>query len=159
MPETPDERLSDWKIIEVTEPIAGLDELYEHDRARYANPTAERILGQVGRMIAGSKSGYARAFTDNLPVFNANLSTHERGKIWFGDVDCFIDEPLLADIARALGEQVFALYESAARFGNEETPDLSDFVIAVAPDGTVETSEWIVRDAAGVLRPRRPSNS
>ena len=143
-----------WKIIEISEPVEGLDELYEHDRARYANEAAERILGPAGKMIAASKTGYWRQHPDNLPVFNANLCTRERGKVWFGDLDLTRDEPKLAELARALGEPVYVLYERAARFGNEETPTLDEAVVMVAPDGRVELDLWTVRAPDGRIRPK-----
>jgi hypothetical protein len=59
MSDTPDDAMPEWKIIEITEPIAGLDELYEHDRSLYVHSTAEDFLGIAGRMISFSKSNFA----------------------------------------------------------------------------------------------------
>jgi hypothetical protein len=144
-----------WKIIEINEPVEGLAELYEHDRARYADVVAEQILGPAGRMISGSKTGYSHRHPDNLPVFNANICTRERGKIWFGDLDLTLDEPQLLELAGALDERVYVLYERAARFGNEETPALDEAIVSLSPDGTVELARWTIRAADGCLRPRR----
>jgi hypothetical protein len=58
MSDTPDDAMPKRKIIEITEPIAGLDELYEDDRALYVHSTAEGFLGMAGRMISFSKSNY-----------------------------------------------------------------------------------------------------
>src|SRR3979490_634637 len=109
--------MPELKIIEITEPIVGLDELYEHDRALYVHSTAEDFLGLAGRMISFSKSNYTSKFPSNVPVFNANVCTKDRGKIWFGDLDITLDEPQLVALAAALGEQIYILYEKAARFG------------------------------------------
>nr|HPI82220.1 hypothetical protein [Candidatus Paceibacterota bacterium] len=41
----------------------------------------------MGRMISGSKSGYRDRYPENLVVFNANIVTKKRGKVWHGDLD------------------------------------------------------------------------
>jgi hypothetical protein len=154
MTDTPDDTTRQWKIIEITEPVEALDELYEHDRALYVHSTAEQFLGIAGRMIASSKSGYTSEFPDNVPVFNANVCTKDRGKIWFGDLDITFDEPQLVELAAALGEQIYVLHERGARFGNEDSPDFGDFAVRVARDGTVEMNRWIVRGEDGRLHSR-----
>jgi hypothetical protein len=141
-----------WHIMRIDQPIAGLDELYENDRARYAHHDVERLLGLTGRMIGQSKSGYRRAYPDHVPVFNANVCTRERGKIWFGDLDLTLDEPVLAELARMLNEHVYVLTERRARFGNEHSPDFDSFVAIVAPNGPTTTEKHIARAADGSLR-------
>jgi hypothetical protein len=159
MADTPDHTTDEWKVIEITGPIAGLNELYEHDRSLYVHATAEQFLGTAGRMIAGSKSDYTAELPNNVPVFNANVCTKDRGKIWFGDLDITLDEQKLVELAAALGEQIYVLYERGARFGNEDRPDFSDFAVRVARDGTVEMNKWIARADDGRLRPREVSRS
>jgi len=144
-----------WKIIEITEPVEGLDELYEHDRAHYADAVAEQILGPVGRMISASKASYSDRHPDNVPVFNANICTAGRGKIWFGDLDLTLDEPQLLALAQALAQRVYVLYERAARFANADGPALHEAVVAVGPDATVQLDRWTMRAPDGRLRPRR----
>jgi hypothetical protein len=149
------ERMISWRIIQIEEPLAEVDELYEHDRARFADVTAEQILGPTGRMIAASKTGYWQRHPNNLPVFNANVCTRERGKLWFGDLDLTLDEPRLLELAKALNEPVYVLYERAARFQTADTPAFDEAVAAIAPEGTVKLNRWNERAADGRLRPRR----
>lgn len=153
MPETPDDARF-WRIIEISEPLDGLLELYEHDRALYVDAIAERLLGPAGRMIAASKTRYWERHRTNLPVFNANVCTRERGKIWFGDLDLTLEEPQLRALARAINERIFVLHERAARFGNEGSPAFDEAVAVIAPDGAVELGRWTMRAADGRLRPK-----
>jgi len=76
----------------------------------------------MGRMISGSKSGYRQRFPNNKAVFNANIVTESRGKIWFGDLDLTLDTDQLMKIAEELGESIYVLYESDGRFENEDQP-------------------------------------
>ena len=75
-----------------------------------------------GRLISGSKSGYRQIFPNNLVVFNANILTKKGGKVWYGDLDVTLDFYSLKDVADELGEDLYILYESDARFGNENEP-------------------------------------
>jgi hypothetical protein len=143
------------EIFTITKPVEGLEQLYERDRARFANETAERILGPVGRMIAASKTTYWRNNPTNVAIWNANLCTEARGKIWFGDLDLTRDEPALVTLAAALNETVYVLFERDARFGTEEAPLLHMHVLKVAPDGSVEHPSWIVRREDGALHERQ----
>jgi hypothetical protein len=108
----------------------------------------------AGRMISFSKSNYTSKFPSNVPVFNANVCTKDRGKIWFGGLDLTLNESQLVELAAALGEQIYVLYERGARFGNEDSPDFGDFAVTVARDGTVEMNKWIVRGEDGRLHSR-----
>ncbi len=90
------------------------------------------ILGESGRMIAGSKSAYCRSNPDNLVVFNANICT-TNGKVWFGDLDITKDSDKLKEAAEALNCRLYVLYESDARFGNEDKPLLEKAVCTFAP--------------------------
>jgi hypothetical protein len=74
----------------------------------------------MGRMISGSKSGYKEKYPDNKVVFNANIVTRSRGKIWYGDLDLTLDTEKLQQIATALAEPLYVLYEMDARFENED---------------------------------------
>jgi len=76
----------------------------------------------MGRMISGSKSGYRDRYPENLVVFNANIVTKKRGKVWHGDLDVTIDEPKLSEVSKKLGENLYILYEMDARFENENMP-------------------------------------
>jgi len=76
----------------------------------------------MGRMISGSKSGYKERNPDNFVLFNANIVTKSRGKVWYGDLDLTMDTPQLMNIARELKEPLYVLYEMDARFENEDQP-------------------------------------
>jgi hypothetical protein len=76
----------------------------------------------MGRMISGSKSGYRERFPDHHVIFNANIVTRSRGKVWYGDVDLILDTTQLMNIARELKEPLYVLYEMDARFENENQP-------------------------------------
>lgn len=76
----------------------------------------------MGRMISGSKSGYASEYPKNLVVFNANIIIPSRGKIWHGDLDVTRDYENLEKVAEALEENLYILGEHDARWGNEEKP-------------------------------------
>lgn len=92
-------------------------------------------LGMPGTMISGSKSGYKKNYPNNIPVFNANIIAEKTPgvfeKIWFGDIDITISESNLKDLALSMDAKIWVLPEMAARFQNEETPDMSQFVYSV----------------------------
>lgn len=106
------------------------------DQNRLARPevqsaikTAQSVLGHAGRMMSGSKSGYANAHPANVPVFNGNLVTENLGKIWYGDIDLTLDGDKIQALSIALGEKVYVLREMAARFENENSPKLDQAVV------------------------------
>jgi hypothetical protein len=72
-----------------------------------------------GRMISGSKSGYASRNKGNVIVFNARICTLSEGIIWWGDLDITKDEEELKKVAERIGESIFILRESDA--WNEES--------------------------------------
>jgi len=76
----------------------------------------------MSRMISGSKSGYRDKYPDHKVVFNANIVTESRGKVWYGDLDLTLDTPQLMNISRELKEPLYVLYEMDARFENENQP-------------------------------------
>lgn len=73
----------------------------------------------MGRMISGSKSGYHEKYPGHKVVFNANIVTESRGKVWYGDLDLTLDVTQLMNIAKELKEPLYILYENDARFENE----------------------------------------
>ena len=98
------------------------------------------ILGMVGTMISGSKSGYCDRHPNNLPVFNSNLIVMESNptKIWHGDLDLTLSLNKLKDLASELGVEIRVLREHDARFEYEEKPRVEAYVIRVEPDGSHE---------------------
>jgi hypothetical protein len=86
-----------------------------------------------GRMISGSKT----APKGHVCVFNANICTKSKGKIWFGDLDLTMDVEHLKKLAAKEGETIFVLRERDARFDNEAKPLLANAVARYEPDGSV----------------------
>lgn len=76
----------------------------------------------LGRLICGSKSAYTKRYPDHDVVFNANIITKKRGKIWYGDIDLTIDADKLNELSKELGETIYVLYENDCRFENENKP-------------------------------------
>ena len=74
------------------------------------------------RMIGGSKMNYHTEHPDNLIVFNANVLTPECGKVWYGDLNLTEDYLVLKEIAETLNTDLYVLWESDARFGEETKP-------------------------------------
>lgn len=72
----------------------------------------------LGRLMAGSKSLYRKAYPDNFAVFNANIIT-DNGKIWYGDIDVTLDEPKLLRIAKETDTDLYILREMDCRFEHE----------------------------------------
>lgn len=99
---------------------------------------AKEILGHVGAMISGSKSGYGRNYPDNLPVFNSNVIAVKNGsveKIWFGDIDVTKSAEKLEKLATEIEADIYVLREMDARFENENNPRLENFSFKVTPAG------------------------
>ena len=64
-----------------------------------------------GRMIAPSKSGYSMAHPDHIVVYNANIYTRTRGKVWCGDLDITVDAEALKAMAAEQGEELYVFRE------------------------------------------------
>jgi len=76
----------------------------------------------LGRMLSVNKSTYRNNHPENLVVFNANVLTEKSGKVYYGDIDCTLDEKRLQETANTLNEDLYVLFESDARFENENKP-------------------------------------
>jgi len=74
----------------------------------------------MGRMIAASKSTYCKEHQEELVIFNANVITKKRGKIWYGDLNITLDFDNLKNVADKIGEDLYILMEGDARFGYEK---------------------------------------
>lgn len=86
-----------------------------------------------GRILSGSKT----APKGHIFVFNANVCTKSRGKLWFGDIDITADADDLRKLAAKEGEELYILRERDGRFENEAKPLLNNSVARVHPDGTI----------------------
>lgn len=98
---------------------------------------AKETLGYPGKMISGSKSFYRRTFPDHVVVFNANLFVGKT-KIWYGDIDVTESLETLKDLASAIGEKLYVLFESDGRFDKEKNPSLDNAVIVLDPSGDLK---------------------
>jgi hypothetical protein len=87
----------------------------------------------TGRMISASKT----APKGHICVFNANICTKTKGKIWFGDLDLTADVEKLKGLATKEGETIFILREKDARFQNETKPLFENAVAEFDPYGVV----------------------
>ena len=95
------------------------------------------------RMIGGSKTGYTQDHSDDLIVFNANVLMAGRGKVWYGDLNLTKDYVMLKGIAETLNANLYVLWESDGRFGEENKP--FDELVKKAVWNTAEgkpTKEW-----------------
>ena len=84
----------------------------------------------IGRMMGGTKTGPK----DHVCVWNANILTRKRGKIWFGDLDITADGKRLKAFAAEVGEPLVILKEMDCRFMTEATPRWDNAVATVTPD-------------------------
>ncbi len=113
---------------------------------------AETLLGWAGRMICGSKTFYRERYPGNAAIFNANVCIRT-GKIWWGDLDLTLDEPLLRALAMRLGEVVYVLYEHDGRFESERSPRFDRAVCKFNSVGAVKFDEdALARGEDGALR-------
>ncbi len=82
-----------------------------------------------GRMISGIK----KEPPGERCVFNGNICTKKRGKIWFGDINLVRDAAKLKELADQASEPLFILREYDARFENETTPLFDKAIEVVNP--------------------------
>ena len=95
------------------------------------------------RMIGGSKSVYKSSKPKDLVIFNANVFMKDIGKVWYGDLNLTEDYVILKSIADSLDTTLYVLWESDARFGEENKP--IDELIKKSVWNTTEnkpTKEW-----------------
>jgi hypothetical protein len=98
-----------------------------------------------GRMIGGSKSGYRNMHPDDLIIFNANVLMPGYGKVWYGDLNLTEDYLVLKEIAQNLNTELYVLWESDGRFGEENKPLTALLDKAVwSTDDTKPTKEWYI---------------
>ena len=95
------------------------------------------IFDHMGRMISGNKSGPK----GHVCVWNANVCTKSKGKIWFGDLDLTKDGDELKALAAREGETIYVLREMDGRFMNEAKPLLDRAVARYEPNGGVTMSD------------------
>jgi hypothetical protein len=78
----------------------------------------EKYRLYCGRMVSGSKITPKGQFC----VWNANVLSPTKGKIWFGDLNITQDGDRLKEVAKELGETLYVLREHDCRFGTEDEP-------------------------------------
>src|SRR5437588_877846 len=93
------------------------DRLYrDHKVLVRLDSRVEPMLGEVGRLLSGSKSGYLRAHPGHEVLFNACLFSEVGTQLWFGDIDLTIENGALQQVADELGEAVIVTPECPYRF-------------------------------------------
>lgn len=107
---------------------------------------AETLLGWEGRMICDSKTRYRQEHPGHVALFNANVCI-AAGKLWWGDLDLTLDEPLLRELAMRLGEVVYVLRERDGRGHNERRPHLDRALARFNGVGAVRFDEQLVKRA------------
>ena len=105
-----------------------------------------------GDMLSGAKWEYSQSFPNHLVVFNANVLTKSHGKVWYGDLDISMSHARLKKIAEQVGEPLYILHESAARFGEENKP--IDELLAVSVWDTTQNVVFLneYREARDAIR-------
>lgn len=91
-------------------------------------------LGPPARMISGSKTAYRDRYPEHLTIFDANVCLGE-AKIWHGDLDLTLDEPLVLALASETGQVVHVLRELDGRFTHEERPRTHEAAYSAATTG------------------------
>jgi hypothetical protein len=75
----------------------------------------------LGRSF-GSKSGYRLLHPRNFFIPNANIFSHNQGKIWWGDLDLERDKAAVESVARRLHRRLYVLDESDGRWDKAHLP-------------------------------------
>lgn len=76
----------------------------------------EKYKLYAGRLI----SAYKEAPKGCVCVWNANIVSPSKGKIWYGDINITREGDILKKIAEELGEPLYVLRESGCRFDTED---------------------------------------
>ena len=87
----------------------------------------ERNKLMCGRIISGGKQSPPGCKC----VWNANIISPKMGKVWYGDINLTREGDKLKKVASEIGEVLYVLRESDARFGTENAPMESLIVRAV----------------------------
>ena len=90
-------------------------------------------FNRMGRMISGSK----QSPKGQCCVFNANICTKSKGKIWFGDLNLTTEVEDLKRLAAEQGEDIFVLRERDARFDTADKPNFDAAVARYSPAGEI----------------------
>ncbi len=94
---------------------------FKHDPDIYVIFATNNLM--LGRKITNlSKEEYCKEHQGELVIFNANIITKSRGKIWYGDLNINLDFENLKNIADILKEDLYILLEGDARYGKENLP-------------------------------------
>ena len=74
------------------------------------------------RILAGEKWAYTSEHEDDLIIYNANVLMKDIGKVWYGDLNLTKDYLVLREIAEKLNTELYILWETDGRFGEEMKP-------------------------------------
>ena len=76
---------------------------------------------ELGRSITSdSKSKYCIDHSDDLIIFNANVVSKCKGKIWYGDLNLSEDFDKLKNIADIMREDLYVLMEGDAIYDDQK---------------------------------------
>jgi hypothetical protein len=130
-----------------------------------AHELVECFLGGKGRMLSLSKSRYSKARPKNLVIFNSNVCIEGIGKVWHGDLDFTLEEPLLRRLAEVLDKEIYVLYEMDGRFCNEGNPKIDNAIVSIKRKTAFHCNVYVTesrseyfqtRDKTGVLALKMP---
>ena len=83
------------------------------------------------RVIGGSKSLYRARNPGHLVVFDANIFTEARGKVWYGDLDLTLDGPVLQGVAIECKQSLYILSKNDGSLQHEIRPFAEVIMLAV----------------------------
>jgi len=86
----------------------------------------ETVLGNVGKMLSGSKSDYSNRHPKNIVFFNGNIFDKDGVKLWYGDIDLTKDASKLEQIAHLLDESIYVTAELPFRWEEQTTAHLEE---------------------------------
>lgn len=95
------------------------------------------FLGHTGKMISGSKSGYAKLHKKNAAVFNSNIFSYdgkEYNRVWFGDIDLTLELDNVKKYSNQLGLPLFIFFEQDGRYQYETIPNIGRHLVKVDGD-------------------------
>ena len=111
-----------------------------------------------GRMIAQSKTGYRRALPKHFVIFNAKVFTRRGLVLKSADLDLTLDAEQLTAVARAIGENLFVLYENDPAFfwrpGSTPMSTVLQYAIWWTCIRSEDQDTFIAVDASHPRRPR-----
>ena len=86
------------------------------------NTTVDELFRSKG-LYCGRISSFSKSSPEGCKcVFNANVISPSRGKIWYGDLNLTKEGKKIKKIAEGMGETLYVLKEHDCRFDHENDP-------------------------------------